>query len=206
MKTFLEYLADNNKTYEFRVKFANTDPKESMKNLEHVMSAYGDFKMTPVKSLPIVETSMDFPNYKAPQVYMTDVTLQYPSTGDTLRAAIATHAKIPAGSINVVPLASPELEWREGEGKSHTFKEGEAALQEDYPEANKDQKKASEAYKDASILKELNPPAQPDVEIAGKDPDPVGNEGYTTNDIPGGTTSPMTNQNEIPNPVKENQL
>jgi hypothetical protein len=188
MKTFLEYLADNNKTYEFRVKFANTDPKESMKNLEHVMSAYGDFKMTPVKSLPIVETSMEFPNYKAPEVYVTDVTLQYPTTEDTLRAAIATHAKIPAGSINVVPLASPELEWREGEGKSHTFKEGEAALQEDYPEANKDQKKASEAYK----------------EIAGKNPDPVGNEGHTTNDIPGGTTSPMTNQNEIPNPVKEN--
>ena len=40
MKTFLEYLGETQKTYEFKVKIANIDPKDHIENLKITLAAY----------------------------------------------------------------------------------------------------------------------------------------------------------------------
>lgn len=189
MKNFLNYLAQSQKTYAFKVKVANIDPTDRLQKIEGALKAYGECIVSKPKSLPITESNIDFPAQKAPQVFVMDVTLEYPCTDDQLRACLAEHAGLPQGSVRVVAKNHPEELWRNNEGELREYVKGESVIDKPYPENTSEQKDASKNYAErTSLLKELKKTGT----VAGdKDNNPPG------------TKSPVgSNQNKIPKAKK----
>ena len=198
MKNFLNYLAESEKTYEFRIKFANIDPTESMDRLESVLEAYCLESLSKPKRLPIKESDIDFPAMRNCQLWLMDAVLKYPCNEAQLRAIIAERAGIPQANILVVPKNHPEEQrrWNEdGASDIHEYKQGEAVLDKEY-EDNAEAKAAGDSYAKAeSILKELSTPK---AETESKE-----KNAKTTNDLPVGTASPVgSQQNKLPSTTK----
>ena len=203
MKNFITYLSESQKTYEFRVKIANIDPAEKMDRLETAMEAYGLESLSKPRRLPIMESDIDFPSFKNCQIYLMDAVLRYPCNDQQLRACIAERAGIPAANVFVVPKNHPEEIWRwneDGSSELREFVKGESVLDKPYEE-NPEATKAGDAYAKAeSILKELS---KPEAVVEGKDENPEGNEGKTTNELPQNEKSPVgSTQNKIPTAKK----
>jgi len=200
MKNFLNYLEQSQKTYEFRIKIANTDPAEKFAALESALNAYGLESLSKPKRLPLKESDIDFPNHGTVELYLMDAVLTYPCNEQQLRTIIAERAGIVKANIFVVPKNHPEEIWRwneDGESELHEYKQGEAVLDKPY-EDNPEAKKAGDAYASFnSILKELTEIKLEEAE-GGKTP-----EAKTTNDLPQGTKSPVgSNQNTLPKAKK----
>ena len=194
MKTFLNYLTESQKSYEWRIKVADIDLTDKMDQLEAVLEAYALESLSKPKRLPIKESDIDFPSFKNCQIYLMDAVLKYPCNDVQLRAILAERAGIPQANVRVVPKNHPEEQrrWNEdGSSDIKEYKQGEAVLDKDY-ENNPEATKAGEAYAKAeSILKELSPAK---VETESNEPN-----AKTTNDLPQGTQSPVgSNQNKIP--------
>lgn len=186
MKNFLDYLKETQKTYEFKVKIANSDPTNQIATLKERMAAYVVESIGEIKRLPIMETQIDFPSQKNAEIFVFEVALQYPVMADQLRVLIAESLNVPAALVSVVPSSHPEELWRNKEGELREYVQGEDVLTKPLPDASPEQKAASKAYAGAeTILKELN--KAPKFEIAGKEKA----ENKTTNDLPQGKTSPV---------------
>lgn len=202
MKNFLNYLEQSQKTYEFRIKIANTDPAEKFNVLESALDAYGLESLSKPKRLPLKEGDIDFPSHGTVQLYLMDAVLKYPCNDYQLRTVIAERAGIPQANIFIVPKNHPEEIWRwneEGTSDIKEYKQGEAVLDKPYEE-NADAKKAGDSYANASILKELAGIKLEEAE-GGKTP-----EAKTTNELPVGEKSPVgSTQNKIPAAKKGQQ-
>ena len=197
MKNFLNYLEENQKTFEFRIKIADVDPSENMDRLKAALNAYALENLSAPKRLPIQESDIDFPAFKNCQVYLMDATLKYPVNSDQLRSIVAERAFINPANIIVVPKNHPEEIWRwneEGLSDIKEYKQGDAELVKPLPESTAEQKAAGEAYaKPESILKELSGVKLDEAE-GGSTP-----AAKTTNELPQGNESPVgSKQNKIP--------
>jgi hypothetical protein len=200
MKNFLNYLEQSQKTYEFRIKIANTDPAEKLTMLESALDAYGLESLSKPKRLPLKESDVDFPNHGTVELYLMDAVLTYPCNEYQLRTIIAERAGIAQANIVVVPKNHPEEQrrWNEDDASDiNEYKKGEAVLDKPY-EDNPEAKKAGDAYASFnSILKELTEIKLAEAE-GGKTP-----EAKTTNDLPTGDKSPVgSNQNKLPKAKK----
>jgi len=185
MKNFLEYLTENQKVFEFRIKIANIEPSEIMTRIENALEAYQLESISKPKHLPIQDTSIDFPNFKLADIYLIDVVLSYPVNDLTLTAILSERANIPMANLRIVPRNHPEELWRNDEGELAEFNKGESILDKPY-EDNPAGKAAGKVYAEAgSLLKELNKEAK--WKIAGSEK----TDGADTNSLPQGTTSPV---------------
>jgi hypothetical protein len=196
MKNFLQYLSEVQKTYEFRIKIANCDPKDKLDGLKVGLAEYAVESVGAPKRLPIKANDIDFPSIPNCEVFLMDAVLKYPVNDEKLRAIVAERLGCPIANVVVVPTSHPEEIWRwnlEG-NELREFKQGEDVLTQPLPEASADQKAASKFYSEAgTILKELNKTAK--FEIEGDD-QTIGGEknpsyGKTTNDIPQGDVTPI---------------
>jgi len=207
MKNFLQYLSEVQKTYEFRIKIANCDPKDKLDGLKVGLTKYAVESVSAPKSLPIKANDIDFPSIPNCEVFLMDAVLKYPVNDAQLRVIVAERLGCSLAQVVVVPKYNPEEIWRwnvDGESELKEFKQGDAELIKPLPEATADQKAASKAYSEAgTILKELNTPSK--FEIAGDD-ETVGGEkdpafGKTLQQIPTGDKSPVgSTKNKIPSP------
>jgi hypothetical protein len=204
MKNFLQYLSEVQKTYEFRIKIANCDPKDKLEGLKVGLTKYAVESVGAIKRLPIKANDVDFPNIPNVEVYLMDAVLKYPVNDAQLRVIVAERLGCSLSQVVVVSPNNPEEQRRwDLEGNDlREFVEGEDVLTKPLPEATAEQKAAGKFYSEAgTILKELNKPAE--FEIAGTD-NTIGGEanpayGKTTNDLPQGTVDPVgSKQNTIP--------
>jgi hypothetical protein len=208
MKNFLTYLSEVQKTYEFRIKIANCDPKDKLDDLKVGLEEYAVESVGAPKRLPIKANDIDFPSIPNCEIFLMDAVLKYPVNDAKLRAIVAERLGCPIANVVVVPSSHPEEIWRwDLEGNElREFKQGEDVLTKPYPEADAEQKAASKAYSEAgTILKELNKTAK--FEIAGDDKTIGGDAdpayGKTLQQIATGDKSPVgSKQNVIPNPKK----
>ena len=208
MKNFLTYLSEVQKTYEFRIKIANCDPKDKLDDLKVGLEEYAVESVGAPKRLPIKANDIDFPSIPDCEIFLMDAVLKYPVNDAKLRAIVAERLGCPIANVVVVPSSHPEEIWRwDLEGNElREFKQGEDVLTKPYPEADTEQKAASKAYSEAgTILKELNKTAK--FEIAGDDKTIGGDAdpayGKTLQQIATGDKSPVgSKQNVIPNPKK----
>lgn len=194
MKTFLEHLAESEKTFEFRIKIANYDPTEKMDRLESVLEAYGLVDISAPKSLPIMENNIDFPSLGAAEIYIIDATLSYPTTDQQLRAMISERWCVPAANIVVVSRNHPEELWRNNEGELREFKSGESVLDKPLEDASTD---AGTKYQAAEVIHKA--PSEKTMTMFSELASDTKLE--TTNELSQGTESPMgSKQNTIPEP------
>ena len=209
MKNFIQYLSEVQKTYEFRIKIANCDPKDKLDGLKVGLAQYAVESVSAAKRLPIKANDIDFPSIPNCEVFLMDAVLKYPVNDAQLRVIVAERLGCSQSQVVVVPKYNPEEIWRwnvDGESELREFKQGEDVLTQPLPEATAEQKAASKAYSEAgTILKELNTPSK--FEIAGDDTT-VGGEkdpayGKTLQQIATGDKSPVgSKQNAIPDPTK----
>lgn len=209
MKNFLQYLSEVQKTYEFRIKIANCDPKDKLDGLKIGLQQYAVESVGTVKRLPIKANDIDFPNIPNVEVFLMDAVLKYPVNDAQLRVIVAERLGCSQSQVVVVSPNNPEEIWRwnlEG-NEIKEYVQGDAELLKPLPESTADQKAAGKIYSEAgTILKELNKPVK--FEIAGNDTTIGGAKdpayGKTTNDLPQGTVDPVgSKQNAIPNPNKK---
>lgn len=208
MKNFLQYLSEVQKTYEFRIKIANCDPKDKLDGLKVGLAEYAVESVGAPKRLPIKANDIDFPSIPNVEVFLMDAVLKYPVNDAKLRAIVAERLGCPIANVVVVPANHPEEQrrWNLEGNDIKEFKQGENVLTQPLPEADADQKAASKFYSEAgTILKELNKTAK--FEIAGDDKTLGGDKdpayGKTTNSVPAGDLSPVgSTKNKIPSPVK----
>jgi len=199
MKNFLQYLSEVQKTYEFRIKIANCDPKDKLDGLKIGLAQYAVESVSAAKRLPIKANDIDFPSISNCEVFLMDAVLKYPVNDAQLRSIVAERLGCPVAQVVVVPKYNPEEIWRwnvDGESEIKEYKQGDAELTKPYPAADADQKAASKAYAGAeTILKELIKPAE--VKIEGNEPA----DGKTLNDISTSDLSPVgSTKNKIPSP------
>jgi hypothetical protein len=206
MKTFLQYLSETQKVYEYRIRFANVDPKEHMDCINAVLAAYVAETVSSPKHLPIMENNIYFPSIKNAEVYVMEVALKYPVNDMQLRLLIAESIGAPLNQIFVIPCNHPEELWRQQEGELKQFVKGDSELQKPYPDVNEAQRAASDSHSMAGVLvKDTERTAK--IEISGTDRSIAGErnpaDAHTLNGIASGKQSPMgSNQNTIPNPNK----
>jgi len=209
MKNFLEYLSENQKVYEFRIKVANCDPADKLDGLKAGLAGYDVESIGAIKHLPIKANDIDFPSIQNCEIFLMDASLKYPVNDAQLRSIVAERLGCPQAQVVVVPKYHPEEIWRwniDGESEIKEYVQGDAELTKPLPEANEAQKAASKTYSEAgSILKDLNTPSK--FEIAGNDNTVGGDKdpayGKTLQQVATGDVSPVgTKQNKIPNPNK----
>lgn len=208
MKNFIQYLSEVQKTYEFRIKIANCDPKDKLDGLKVGLAQYAVESVSAAKRLPIKANDIDFPNIPNCEVFLMDAVLKYPVNDAQLRVIVAERLGCSLSQVVVVSPSHPEEQRRwDLEGNDvPEFKQGEDVLTKPLPEATAEQKAASKAYSEAgTILKELNTPSK--FEIAGDDTT-VGGEkdpayGKTLQQVATGDKSPVgSTKNKIPDPTK----
>ena len=208
MRTFLQHLSEVQKTYDFRVKLANIDPKDCMETIKSALETWQLTEITPVKRLPIQENVIEFPSWGPTEVFQFDVSLAYPCIDAQLRQLISERCKLLPSAIFVTPKNHPEEQWRTGEGSElREYVQGENVITQPFPEADAGQKAASKAYGGAEFIAKELAPTKDRYTVSGNDNtiggQPVSSYGKTTNDIPQGKVDPVgSKQNTIPNPGK----
>ena len=79
MKTFHQYLAESERTYDYRIKILGDVPQEFIKNLEEKMAQFDIVKLSRPKTTPVQKLQKDFPGAENESVTFMDVSFRYPA-------------------------------------------------------------------------------------------------------------------------------
>ena len=116
MKTFYEYLAESNKEYALRIKFATDISEAMLDRMETHLEKYGVKEITKPKKTIAQSNPMDFAESRGREVTIVDFVLDYPVVSDVLRDEICEATGL---SRTHVVVRSPEDEpMNEEEAKS----------------------------------------------------------------------------------------
>ena len=182
MKSFVEYLIESSKTYEFRIKIAGEVTDEHMERIENHMEKFGLESISKPKRTPIQEQPSGFgESVKNTEVNIIDVETNYPATPQVLGAMLRDIVGIPESHVVVVNKNDPEEIARET-ATDVSDEEYKPLLANDY-----DSETLDPSYGDqynTNFLKELETRKY---EFAGKKT----TKSKSTNDLPVGKSSPI---------------
>lgn len=101
MQSFQTYIAELNKTYEFRVKIAGVEPKgEVLDRIRAALDTYQVENISTPKRLPIQE-HREFPKFGPCECYLLEVAVAYPTTTAQMTQTIATRGQIDPCCLHV---------------------------------------------------------------------------------------------------------
>lgn len=192
MKSFQNYIYETHKTFEFRVKIANVEPKGTvLEAIKNALDAYGLESISKPKRLPIQEHK-SFSKLGPCECYIMDVAVRYPTVVEQIRQLIVDRAQVSSDCICVYTKDQAEQEDAVQERI-----DGQGPVLET-PELTADAggQEAVGEKRVGSLLKELE---SRKYEIEGTEKA----DGKTTNELPMGDVSPVgSTKNEIPTPPK----
>ncbi len=195
MKSFVNYLAESQRTYDYRIKVCGDLPMDVMKQIRAKLDQFdpariGDVKTTPVQAIPT-----DFPNFRNERMSMVDVSFRYPAVEPQIKQ-IAQLAGLDPNRVCMqdkvfADSMVDEYERIESENK-------DLLRDTDYPADTAEQRALKKDYSaephDHVVLKNAY---QTDFTVAGGRTPPA----KTTNDLPMGDKSPMTKIKRPPKPA-----
>lgn len=194
MKKFAQYLAESEKTFDYRIKFCGDLPAGFMAVFKEKLKKYDPVKIGDVKSTPVLAQPTDFMNFPNERVNMVDVTFRYPAIPDDIKALVRTLG------MEEDRVCTHELHWAEGMDKELLGIEdqGKDLLNTPYPANSKEQNDLKKDYSAVGVDKEVvkNSAADATWTVAGGKTPPA----ETTNDLPQGVKSPMTTVKRPPKP------
>ena len=88
MKTFKEYLVENKKVYDFKIKIAGDLPENFEKNLKEKLDRCGVMTFEKVKTTAIQALPLDFPDHPNTTVSIFEVICEYPITAPEIVVSI----------------------------------------------------------------------------------------------------------------------
>ena len=110
MKSLKQYLAESEKTYEFRLRSLNEISDEHMDRIEAHMKKYNMESMSSPKKT-IMHKPRGFADVGAQEVYMYDFSTKLPATPHTLHEEIAGICGISLGQLIVNNMNEAEELW-----------------------------------------------------------------------------------------------
>lgn len=114
MKTFNEYLTESTKTYNFIIRIAGELPENCEDKMEAALNKYEVVKFNKVKTGPISEKPMDFPQLQNIEVTHFDAEVKYPITSHVLEKYLSDNIPCKHSHIIVRGEGDP-VEEQQGE-------------------------------------------------------------------------------------------
>ena len=105
MKSFKEYLTESKKIYEFKVKIAGDLPPGFENDVKLGLDKFDVQSISKPKRTPIQESPIDFPNVKFSEVSVFEVALNYPTTSQVVKEALAQAIRVNESKILVRTLS-----------------------------------------------------------------------------------------------------
>ncbi len=195
MKTFANYLAESQRTYDYRIKICGKVDTEAVRQLKQKLDQFDPVNMTDLKTTPVQAIPTDFPNFKNDSVSMFDVSFRYPA----IEPQIKQLAQILGIDPNRVIMNSRDYNETMTTEYAKIADENKDLLADtDYPANDKVQKGLKRDYGvEAHDHVVLQNQYRSDFTVAGgKTP-----AAKTTNDLPQGVKSPITNIKRPPKPA-----
>lgn len=195
MKNFQQYLAESERTYNYRIKIVGDVAPDFIKALEEKLAQFDPVKISRPKSTPVQLKPADFPKHSNDSVTSIDVEFRYPA----IEPQIKQLAQLLFIDPNrVIMLTIPHEESLATEKTKIEDENKDLLTDTDYPAPDTAQKALSKDYSapydEHAVLKNAY---KSDFTVAGGKT-PVAK---TTNDLPMGTTSPMTKTKRPPKPA-----
>ena len=195
MKHFRDYLIESERTYSYRIKFAGDVPSEFLKPFRAKLDQFDPVKLGDVKTTPIQARTPDFPAFANERMSTMDVEFRYPA----IDAQIRQIAQLLGMDPNRVLMQTPNYSDNNQDERTEIEDQNQDLLTNtDYPAPDAKQKALSKDYAtgpyDHAVLKNAY---RSDFTIAGEKTRPA----ETTNDLPQGTTSPMSTVKRPPKPA-----
>ena len=195
MKTFANYLAESQRTYDYRIKICGKVDAEAVRQLKQKLDQFDPVKMSDLKTTPVQIIPTDFPNFKNESVSMFDVSFRYPA----IEPQIKQLAQLLGIDPNRVVMSSRD--YNEGmvqEYEKIADENKDLISDTDYPAPDAKQRALSKDYAtgpyDHAVLKNAY---RSSFSIAGEKTQAA----KTTNELPQGEKSPMTNIKRPPKPA-----
>jgi hypothetical protein len=195
MKNFQEYLAESQRTYNYRVKIVGDVEPAFLKALEEKLKQFDPVKVSAVKKTPIQLKPADFPAHANESVSSMDCEFRYPA----IEPQIQQIARLLGLDENRIRLLTTSYEDSMVDEKEKIEDQNKDLLTDtDYPAPDAEQKALSKDYSapydQHAVLKNAY---RSEFTVAGGKTPPA----KTTNDLPMGTSSPMTKVKRPPRPA-----
>ena len=194
MKPFAKYLAESERTYNYRIKVAGDVPEGFFKELEEKCAQFDVVKMSKPKSTPVRKVIPDFPAFPNQPMSIVDVEFRYPA----IEPQIKQLAQLLGMDPNRIVMNTDGYEDSLNIENNKIEDENKDLLDSPYPAPDAEQKALKKDYAtgpyDHEVLKNAY---RTNFTVAGgKTP-----AAKTTNELPMGNTSPMTNIKRQPKPA-----
>ena len=195
MKNFQQYLAESERTYNYRIKIVGDVAPDFIKALEDKLAQFDIVKISRPKSTPVQLKPADFPAYENDRVTHVDVEFRYPA----IEPQIQQLAQLLGFNPNRIRMLTVPYEDGMIDEKEKVEVENKDLLTDtDYPAPDAKQKALykdySAPYDEHAVLKNAY---RSDFTVAGGKTPPA----QTTNDLPMGNDSPMTKVKRPPRPA-----
>lgn len=187
MKPFAHYLAESERVYTYRIKIAGDVPADFERGLRDKMSQFDVVKMSTPRVTPVRQVIPDFPAFKNERVTIIDVDTRYPA----IEPQVKQLAQLMNFDPNRIVLNTRSYEESMTRENDEIEDENKDLLKDtDYPADTAQQRALKKDYAtgpyDHAVLKNAY---RSDFTVAGGKTPPA----KTTNDLPQGVKSPMTN-------------
>jgi hypothetical protein len=195
MKPFAKYLAESERTYDYRIKMCGRIPDDLVRQLKSKLDQFDPARMGDVKTTPIQKILTDFPNNQNDAVTMFDVSFKYPAIEPQIKQLF----QMLGGDPNLIVMQTqPYVDGLVDEIDRVETENKDLLADTDYPAPDAEQRALSKDYStgpyDHAVLKNAY---RSDFTIAGDKTPPA----KTTNQLPQGNKSPMTNIKRQPKPA-----
>jgi hypothetical protein len=195
MKTFHQYIVESERTYNYRIKILGDVPAGFVKNLEEKMAQFDVVSMSRPKTTPVQKLIKDFPGEENESMTFVDVNFRYPA----IEPQIKQLAQLLGFNPNRIAMQTRDYdESISNEISSIEAQNKDLLTNTDYPAPNAEQRALSKDYSigpyDHAVLKNAY---RSDFTVAGGKTPPA----KTTNELPQGNNSPMTNIKRQPRPA-----
>lgn len=195
MKNFQQYLAESERTYNYRIKIVGDVAPDFIKALEDKLKQFDIVKISKPKTTPVQLKPADFPKHSNDSVTSMDVEFRYPAIEPQIKQIAQLLFMDPN---RIIMLTTPHEEGMDSERAKVEDQNKDLLTDTDFPAPDAEQKALSKDYSadpyQHSVLK--NAYRSEFTVAGGKTP-----KAETTNDLPMGTSSPMTKVKRPPRPA-----
>jgi hypothetical protein len=195
MKNFQQYLAESERTYNYRIKIVGDVAPDFIKQLEDKLKQFDIVKITKPKTTPVQLKPADFPAHSNDSVTSMDVEFRYPAIEPQIKQIAQLLFMDPN---RIIMLTTPHEDSLDSERKKVEDQNKDLLADTDFPAPDAEQKALSKDYSapydQHAVLKNAY---RSEFTVAGGKTPPA----QTTNDLPMGNSSPMTKVKRPPRPA-----
>ena len=195
MKNFQQYLAESERTYNYRIKIVGDMGPDFIKQLEDKLKQFDPVKIGKPKTTPVQLKPADFPAHSNDSVTSMDCEFRYPAIEPQIKQIAQLLFMDPN---RIIMLTTPHEDSLDSERKKVEDQNKDLLTDTDYPAPDAEQKALSKDYSapydQHAVLKNAY---RSEFTIAGGKTPPA----ETTNDLPMGNSSPMTKVKRPPRPA-----